>query len=176
MRRAFFFAASLIACVAMTFGCGTTKPVQPTSQVIYTYKDSTVIKDSLRIVDLPVERIVDVAAVYDTLELETSLAKSRAWVDFSKHVLAGEIENKTQAKIRVEYKERLIYRDSIYTKEVPVPYEVEKVVTKYPTLFWILLAFAVIVIGKNVPKLIKLAKGLASFDWKKLMFWKNKKQ
>lgn len=159
----------------MMAGCGASRRTpQVDTRVEYTYKDSTAIKDSLRIIDLPVERIVDRVAVYDTLVLETSLAKSTAWVDTAKHVLVGNIENKRKANVKIEYRERFIYRDSIYTKEVPVPYEVTKEVTKYPTLFWILLAFAVAVIGKNVPKLIKMANGIIKFDWKKLMFWKKK--
>ena len=162
--------------VIMMVGCGVLKKpqVQPSTQTVYTYKDSTVIRDSLRYVDLPVERIVDRVAVYDTLELETSLAKAVVWVDTSKHALSGDIRNKEKAKIKVEYRDRIIYRDSVHTKEVPVPYEVTVEKTKYPALFWVLLVFAVMVIGKNAPKLINAAKWLTKFDWKKLMFWKKK--
>lgn len=177
--KPFFYKIVLLLAVTETMvGCGLfTKPSQPqpSTQVQVTYKDSTIVKDSIRIVDLPVERIVDMVAVYDTLELETSLAKSRAWVDTSRHALVGGIENKKQAKIKVEYRERLIYRDSIYIKEVPVPYEVEVEKVKYPTLFWILLVFAVTVIGVKTPKIVKFANALLKFDWKKIMFWKKKK-
>ena len=164
--------------VIMMVGCGVLKKpqVQPSTQTMYTYKDSTVIRDSIRTVDLPVERIVDKVAVYDTLELETSLAKALAWVDGERHLLVGNIENKKNANIKVEYRERLIYRDSIYTKEVPVPYKVEVEKVKYPFLFWALLAFAVIVLGKNAPKLLKIFTWFKTFDWKKLMFWKKNKK
>ena len=162
----------------MMVGCGILKKpaVQPSNQTVYTYKDSTVIRDSLRYVDLPIERIVDRVAVYDTLDLETSLARARAWVDTSKHSLVGEMQNKDKAKIKVEYRDRIIYRDSVHTKEVPVPYEVIVEKTKYPALFWVLLVFSIMVIGKNVPKLIKAANLVAKFDWKKLMFWKKNKK
>ena len=86
------------------------------------------------------------------------------------------MKNKNKANIKVEYRERIIYRDSIYTKEVPVPYEVTVEKTKYPALFWVLLVFAIMVIGKNAPKLIKAASWVAKFDWKKLMFWKKNKK
>ena len=164
--------ALLVLGVIMMVGCGVLKKpqVQPSTQTMYTYKDSTIIRDSLRYVDLPIERIVDRVAVYDTLELETSLAKTRAWVDTSKHALVGEMQNKEKAKIKVEY------RDSVHTKEVPVPYEVTVEKTKYPPLFWVLLVFAIMVIGKNAPKLIKAANWVAKFDWKKLMFWKKNKK
>lgn len=168
----------ILATLFSIIGCGIlNKPKpQPETTMHYTYKDSTVIKDSIRVVDLPVERIVDKVAVYDTLELETSFAKSRAWVDTTNHLLAGNIENKPQANVRVEYKERLIYRDSIYIKEVPVPYEVEKVVTEYPTSYWLLLLFAIMVLATKVPKLLKWIKTLKTFDWTKLLFWKNWKK
>ena len=167
-----------VLTVGMVVACGILhKPTpQPSTNVQVVVKDSTVIRDSLRVVDLPVERIVDMVAVYDTLELETSLAKSRAWVDTNRHMLVGDIENKNQAKIKVEYRDRIIYRDSIYTKEVPVPYEVVKEVTKYPTLFWILLAFAITVIGIKAPKLVKSINTILKFDWKKLLFWKKNKK
>ena len=167
-----------IGVIGMMVGCSILKKpaVQPSTQVVYTYKDSTVVKDSMRLVDLPVERIVDRVAIYDTLELETSLAKTRAWVDTTKHALVGEMKNKQKANIKVEYRERIIYRDSIYTKEVPVPYEVTVEKTKYPALFWVLLVFAIIVIGKNAPKLIKAANWIMKLDWKKLLFWKKSKK
>lgn len=177
MKKFFYKIVLLLSVAGMIGGCGIFRKqpsTQPSTNVQVLLKDSTVIKDSIRLVDLPVERIVDMVAVYDTLELETSLAKSRAWVDTSKHKLVGDIENKKQANVRVEYRERLIYRDSVYTKEVPVPYEVVKEVTKYPTLFWVLLVFAIIVIGSKFPKLIKYANMLTKFDWKKLLFWKKK--
>ena len=112
--------------------------------------------------------------VYDTLDMETSLAKAKAYIDLNTHMLRGEMWNKPQVKIKVEYRERYVYRDSIETKEVPVPYEVVVEKTKYPALFWILLVLAVVYLGAKVPKLVKTANWLTKFDWKKLMFWKKK--
>ena len=167
----------LVALLLLVGGCGVFKKVpQPNNEtkVTYVYKDSTVVKEVVKEVDLPVERIVDAVAVYDTLELETSLAKARAYVDTTSHTLKGSIENKKTANLKIEYRDRFIYRDSIYTKEVPVPYEVEKEVVKYPVLFWVLLVFAITVLGMKFPKLIKAANWLTKFDWKKLLFWKKK--
>lgn len=164
----------ILTLMTLVFGCGVSKKaVTPETRVQYTYKDSTRIVDSLRYVDLPVERVVDMVAVYDTLELETSAAKARAYVDTNTHTLRGSIENKEKMKAKVEYKEHIIYRDSIYTKEVPVPYEVTVEKVKYPALFWVLLVFAIMVIGAKFPKLLKTLNFLTKFDWKKLMFWKK---
>ena len=137
-------------------GCGMLKKTpKPTNTTVYTYKDSVIINDSIRVVDLPVEKIIDLVPVYDTLEMETSLAKSRAWVDTSKHLLRGSIMNKPQAKLKTENKEKIVYRDSISTKEVPVPYEVVKIETKYPTLFWVLLAIVGLIGGIYIVKLAR---------------------
>lgn len=170
MKKVFY-----IFVLAMTvLGCGVSKnTTTPETHVQYTYKDSTVVKDSLRYVDLPVERIVDMVAVYDTLELETSLAKAMAYVDTNTHTLRGNIENKGRAKVNVEYRERIIYRDSIYTKEVPVPYEVTVEKVKYPPIFWALLVFAIMAIGSKFPKFIKAINFVTKFDWEKLKFWKK---
>ena len=165
----------ILAAILVVGSCSIFKKTpQPENRIEYTYKDSTVVKDSVRIVDLPVERIVDIVPVYDTLDMETSLAKAKAYIDLNTHMLRGEMWNKPQVKIKVEYRERYVYRDSIETKEVPVPYEVVVEKTKYPALFWILLVLAVVYLGAKVPKLVKTANWLTKFDWKKLMFWKKK--
>ena len=61
----------------------------------------------------------------------------------------------------------------IFSKEVPVPYEVTVEKVKYPAFFWALLVFAIMVIGAKFPKLLKTLNFLKKFDWKKLMFWKK---
>lgn len=91
-------------------------------------KDSTVLRDSVIIV--PVEKIVDIVPVYDTLCLQTSLAKSKTWVDTTLHILKGTIENKQQFVQKIAYREKKVFRDSLIYKEVPV--EVEKPVKYTP--------------------------------------------
>lgn len=108
------------------FGCGAIKPVPVQTETIYNYRDSLVIKDSIRVIELPVEHIKDIVPVYDTLELETSLAASKTWLDTTSHMLKGELKNKPQANLPTQYIEHTVYKDSIVIKEVPV--EVEKMV------------------------------------------------
>lgn len=131
----------------MLLGCGTAKH-QPTT----TTKTTTIIKDSIRwkdstvLVPIPVERYVDVVRQYDTLRLETTLAKSEAYVDTLTHTLKGNLEHKPEAlKTVIKYKDRIVveYRDSIVTKEVPV--EVEVIKTKTPRWAWRLVVFDALV-------------------------------
>ena len=125
--------------VLLTIGCGTIKPI-PVETVI-NYKDSTIVNTIDSIVYIPRERVVDIVPQYDTLKLETNKAKSEAWVDTTLHVLRGNIENKTGIEYKYIYKDRIEYRDSIVTKEVPVPVEIEKV--KYRHTFWDKLAWLI---------------------------------
>ena len=124
--------------------CSILRPVVPKEEIHIVYKDSTVINtiDSIRFI--PKEVIKDVVADYDTLKLETSLAKATAFVDTTNHILKGSIENKKEIeqKIKYVYKDRII-RDTTYIKE-PAPYEVEKKVKYIPTIFKYAMGWAII--------------------------------
>lgn len=135
-----------IALGLLVLGCGSIKQVPVEHQVIYNYVDSLRIKDST--VVIPVERIVDVARDYDTLRMETSKAKAEAYVDTSLHMLRGSIENKAGTEYKYIYQDRIVYRDSIVTKEVPVEVEVEKTVhPKYEKWLWVWLVLSVSAAG-----------------------------
>ena len=132
----------------MMLGCRVIKEIPVETKIVYEYRDSTIIKDSIRPIDLPVERIIDIKPIYDTLELETSLAASKTWLDTTFHMLRGEIHNKPQASLPTPYEEHIVYRDSTVTKEVPV--EVEKIVTvhpKYEPWLWIYVIVSILAVG-----------------------------
>lgn len=125
-------------------GCATTKPniITPKEEIKITLRDSVVIKDS--VVIIPIERIVDIVPQYDTLHLQTSLAKSKAWVDTTTHSLRGEIINKQQNQqkehIEIRYIEKI---DTIKIVE-PIPYpEPEPYV---PKIYKYSMGFSIIVI------------------------------
>lgn len=107
-------------------GCSP-KHVPIKGEIIYTYKDSTVINtvDSIKII--PVERVVDLVPVYDTLYLQTSLAKSKAYVDTVNHILRGSITNKSTFSQHhtIEWKERIVKKDSLVYEPQPYPVEVK---------------------------------------------------
>ncbi len=134
----------LIIYLFITLSCGTVKPsIQPINNQLV-IRDSIQIHQVDSVVIIPKEVIKDVVPVYDTLSLETSKAKARAWVDTTKHILRGEIENKSGIEYKYIYKDRVEYKDSIQVKEVPVPVEVEKIVKVHPWYEKILIFFSLI--------------------------------
>lgn len=121
--------------------------------VVYRYlpaENNTTVRDSVRIEIrdsinwIPKEKIVDVVPSYDTLKMETSLAKAKAYVDTTTHTLKGNLENKEGVKTKYVYKDRIQYRDSIQIKEVPYP--VEKPVKYIPKLYKWSMAFSIFII------------------------------
>ena len=134
-------------------GCSTTRyvPVKETEKEVVNYKDSIQIRDS--IVVIPIERIVDVVPAYDTLQLETTQARAKAYVDTTLHLLRGSIENKDKAKTEVREVVKFVERtDTIYV-EKPVPYEVEKKVRYVPAIYKLSLIFMIAAIGLTVLRL-----------------------
>lgn len=123
--------------------CGLVKHCPQKEETIVHYIDSIAWHDSTVITYLEKERIVDVVKSYDTLNLETTYAKAQAYVDTTLGVLKGSIENKPDVpvKTQIKWKEKIVYRDSIVTKEVPV--EVTKEVIKYPKTYWWFMAISI---------------------------------
>lgn len=149
----FIFNALICLIIMQIWGCSVVKPVLPKEEIHYTYKDSTIINVIDSIKYIPVEKIVDVVPDYDTLKLETSLAKASAFVDTTTHTLKGNIQNKkdVEQKIKYVYKEK-IKTDTTYIK-VPVPVEVEKIVHKhywYESILWFLSILFVGIIGLKI--------------------------
>ena len=97
-------------------------------------RDSVIYRvDTLRI-PVPVETVKEVVPPMDTLKMETSVAEAKVWADTTTKTLKGELKNKKTelAATQVVYKEKTVYRDSLITKEIPVPVEVEKEVKYVP--------------------------------------------
>ena len=135
-------------------GCSTTRyaTVSGVEKEVINYKDSIRIRDS--VVVIPVERIVDVVPAYDTLKLETTQAKAKAYVDTALHLLRGSIENKEKAKTEVREVVKYVERTDTLYIEKPVPYEVEKKVRYVPAIYKLSLIFMIAAIGLTVLRLI----------------------
>ena len=118
----------ILPIILIIIGCSPIRKTIITEKVEVVQRDSTVIKDS--IVITPVEKIVDIVPIYDTLYMETSLAKAKAYVDTNIHIIKGNLENKQQLIKKIEYRDKYAFRDSLVYKEVPV--EVEKPVKYTP--------------------------------------------
>lgn len=120
----------------MLLGCRTLKEIPVETKIIYEYRDSTRIKDST--VVIPVERIVDVVPVYDSLKMETSMAKVTAWVDTTTHTLKGNLENKQGVVYKTIYKDRIVTKDSLVFRDIPVAVETIKTIhPRYEPFLWL---------------------------------------
>ena len=145
----------LFIILIFTFmGCSTTRyvPVNEVEKEVTNYKDSIRIRDS--IVVIPVERIVDIVPAYDTLKLETTQAKAKAYVDTTLHLLRGSIENKNKAKTEVREVVKFVERTDTLYIDKPVPYEVEKQVRYVPAIYKLSLIFMIAAIVLAVIRLI----------------------
>ena len=141
-------------------GCSTTRyvPVKGVEKEVTNYKDSIRIRDS--IVVIPVERIVDIVPQYDTLKLETTQARAKAYVDTALHLLRGSIENKDKAKTEVREAIKFVERTDTLYIEKPIPYEVEKQVRYIPSFFKFTALFFVGVILLIIIRIVLKYKGL----------------
>lgn len=125
-------------------------------ETIIQYKDSTITNVIDSTVFIPVERYIDIVNVYDTLYLQTSKAKAEAYVDTTYRVLKGKIENKSGIEYKYIYKDRIEYKDSIITKEVPV--YIDKEIVKYKH-YWYEKFLWVFFLLFLIPLIIKLLRG-----------------
>ena len=111
-------------------------------------------------VPIPVERYVDVVPAYDTLRLETTLAKSEAYVDTLTHTLKGNLEHKPEAlKTTIKYKDHIVTvtKDSLVTKEIPVPVEVVREVTP-KWVWWLVFLNVLICIAIGIKAYLKFQR------------------
>lgn len=144
MRNYITLAFKALICLFLTqiMACSTIKEI-PVERIVYNYKDSTIFHVDTMYYQVPIEVIRDVVPQYDTLTLETSVAKSVSYVDTLTHSLKGSLENK-DIQLQKEYitTERIVYQDRVEEKIVEKPVEVIK--TKIPKLFWYLLTYCIL--------------------------------
>lgn len=155
----FFKIFILISLFALSIiGCGSLKQVPINNNTEIIYRDSLILRDSTRYIDsviyvqIPREKVMEIISQIDTSYLETTVAKSVAYVDTNLLMIVHSLENRdTVLQEKIVYKDRyitetkIVYKDSIQIKEIPVEVEVEKI--KYPKTYWYLLGFFIIVVG-----------------------------
>lgn len=108
-------------------GCGAVKTIEKIEyrEIINTRIDTVS-------VEIPKEVVKEVVPQFDTLIMETSIAKAKAYVDSSSNSLKGELIHKpVEIKKEIEIQEKVVYRDSIITqiKEIPIEVPVKHVPT-----------------------------------------------
>ena len=110
-------------------------------------KDSLIVHTELVSAALPLESHSIITK--SKSHLETSVAESDASIDSLGMLHHTLVNKKDSIRTKIQYIDKIVYRDSIETKEVPVP--VEKPVPYIPKfykftfiLFWIFVLFIVV--------------------------------
>ena len=129
----------LFLILLLFVSCSTIKYVPVKGEDIYHTEYIT--KDS--IVYTPVEVIKEVAPELDTLYMETSVAKAKAYLDTNLSILKGEMKNKKE----IIYKDKIVYRDSIVFQKQEVPVEVEVVKKVVPGWVYYSLGLNILILS-----------------------------
>lgn len=142
-----FFKCLVLAFYGFLIGCSTPKYL-PSSNIKIVSKDSLIIHTKLISVAIPNESH-SIITKSEKSHLETSVATSDAEIDSLGMLHHTLVNKKDSIKTKIQYVDKIVYRDSIQIKEVPV--EVEKPVRYIPKfyqftfiLFWIFILFIVV--------------------------------
>lgn len=127
----------------LLFGCSPKVIVRETAKI--EYRDSIVTKIDSVEVPMPVEVIREVVPALDTLEMETSAAAAKAYLDTASKSLRGEMKNKKSMVAPVPVTEKYQYRDSIIFRDIPV--EVERIKKVVPKWCWWNLGFSILLLA-----------------------------
>ena len=144
----------LIIAICAFYGCSTPKLI-PSSNIKIISKDSLVIHTELVGVALPLESH-SIITKSEKSHLETSVAESDAEIDSLGMLHHTLVNKKDSVRAKIQYVDRIVYKDSIQIKEVPV--EVEKPVPYVPKFyqftFIFFLGFVLFIIVKVVKKFV----------------------
>lgn len=148
MRNTLLLLVGALLCT----GCCTIKHI-PIEKTEIHVKDSIAWHDSTIYHHIYKEHYKEYTGPLDTLTLETTYSKFKAWNDTTENLLKGEAYNKKDSiPEKIKWKEKIVYKDSIITKETQVPVEVIKKEKYIPgfykfTLAWFILSIAVIMLA-----------------------------
>ena len=140
----------ILAFYGLLIGCSAPKYL-PSSDIRIVSKDSLIINTKLVSVALPLESHSIITK--SKSHLETSLAESDASIDSLGLLHHTLVNKKDSIKTKIQYVDRISYRDSIEIKEVPV--EVEKPIPYIPKFYKFTFAFFGIFVLFVVIKLLK---------------------
>lgn len=134
-------------------GCTTTKYIPVQGEHKIEYRDSIIhLKDTITLY-LEKERIVEIVSDIDTSRVETSVAKSTAYLDKENKKLIHEIENKPSIKAKIDTV-FVVVNKTEYIKE-PVIQEVPIEVPYIPYYAWIAICYTCFSLGFRIYKFIK---------------------
>ena len=137
----------ILAFFGLISGCSSPRYIPSSSNIRIIAKDSVFVHTELVGAAIPLESHSIITKKKS--HLETSVAESDALID-SLGLLHHTLTNKKDSiKTKIQYIDKIVYRDSIEIKEVP--FEVEKPVPYIPkfyqftfAFFWIFVLFIVI--------------------------------
>ena len=137
----------ILAFYGLITGCSTPKYL-PSSNIKIVSKDSLVVNTKLVSVAIPNESHSIVTPTKKS-HLETSVAESDASIDSLGMLHHTLINKKDSIKTKIQYIDRISYRDSIEVKEVPVEVPVPvRYIPKFHQftfiLFWIFVLFVIV--------------------------------
>lgn len=132
--------------------CSTIKeiPVQTVEKIVY--RDSTIYLNDTIQVPVPYEVTKEILPELDTSYLETSVARSTAYLDTSKRQIYHDLIQEGKVEVIYDTLVQVQYVDRIVEKEVPIVQEVE--VPKYDTFFFVLLGFAAVIILRFILSMV----------------------
>lgn len=142
---------TFLICLILAFfwlisGCSSPRYISSSNMRIIA-KDSLVINTRLVSVALPLESHSIITK--SKSHLETSLAESDAEIDSLGLLHHTLVNKKDSISTKIQYVDKIVYRDSTETKEVPVPVKVKvPYIPKFYKftfiLFWIFVLFIVV--------------------------------
>lgn len=141
-----FLICLILAFYGFLTGCSAPKYL-PSSNIKIISKDSLIVQTKLLSVAIPNESHSIITK--SKSHLETSVAESDAEIDSLGLLHHTLVNKKDSIKTKIQYIDKIVYRDSIDVREVPV--EVEKPVPYVPkfyqftfVLFWIFVLFVIV--------------------------------
>lgn len=144
-----FLIVVVLAFYSFLTGCASQK-LLPSSNIKIVSKDSLVIHTDLVSVALPLESHSIITKKKS--HLETSVAESDAEIDSLGLLHHTLVNKKDSLRSKIQYVDKIVYRDSIQIKEVP--FEVEKKVPYIPKFYQFTFAFFVIFVLFIIVKLL----------------------
>ena len=143
-----FLICLILAFFGLISGCSSPRYIPSSSNIKIIAKDSLFVQTKLISVALPLESHTIVTPTKKS-HLETSVATSDAEIDTLGMLHHTLVNKKDSIKTKIQYVDKIVYRDSIEIKEVPVEVPVPvKYVPKFYKftfiLFWIFVLFIVV--------------------------------
>ena len=139
-----FLLCLILAFYGLISGCSSPRYL-PSSNMRIVSKDSLVVHTELVSIALPLESHSIITK--SKSHLETSLAESDAEIDSLGLLHHTLVNKKDSLKSKIQYVDKIVYRDSVDVREVPVEVKVPYIPKFYQftfILFWIFVLFIVV--------------------------------